>query len=169
MSTETKTEQEEFFFFWETKSPFSQWHPVGFEIGGIQYKTAEHYMMWGKAMLFGDEETAAEILEAKHPRDVKALGRKVKNFESKLWEEQCQNIVYQGNYAKFTQNPEMRKALRDTGRMELVEAAPNDKIWGIGMTADDPRALHRETWDGQNLLGVVLTSLREKLRFEMKL
>ena len=164
-----ETVQEEFFFFWETKSPFSQWHPVGFDIDGIHYKTAEHYMMWRKAMLFEDEETAAEVLKAKHPRDVKALGRKVKNFDSQKWTDNCRQAVYDGNYAKFTQNKEMRLALRDTGRMELVEAAPNDKIWGIGLTADDPKAQNRETWEGQNLLGEILTSLREKLRFEMNL
>jgi len=139
-----KTEQEEFFFFWETKSPFSQWHPVGFEVDGIKFDTA-HYMMWGKAMLFGDEETAEEILKAGHPRNVKALGRKVKNFDAAKWEEHRMRIVMQGNYEKFTQNKEMRLALRDTGRAELVEASPYDKIWGIGLTADDPRAQSRET------------------------
>lgn len=162
-------EQEEFVFFWETTSPFSQWHPVGFHINGVYYKTAEHYMMWGKAMLFGDETIAADILHVKHPRDVKALGRKIKNFDSKLWEEQCQNIVYQGNYAKFTQNKEMRLALRATGTAELVESSPNDKIWGIGLAADDPKALNRETWEGTNFLGEVLMSVREKMRFEMNL
>lgn len=155
-----------FTFFWETKSPFSQWHPVGFELNGIHYSTAEHYMMWSKAMLFNDVESANEVLEIKHPRDVKAIGRKVKNFNSQVWEDNCKQIVYTGNDAKFRQNLEMLDALMDTGSTELVEASPYDKIWGIGLTADDPRALNKETWQGTNYLGEILTSLREKLRFE---
>lgn len=157
---------QEFFFFWETRSPFSQWHPVGFEIDGIKYRTAEHYMMWRKAMLFGDEETAEKILAVKHPRDVKALGREVKNFDSKVWADNCQQAVYDGNYAKFTQNKMMLQAMKDTKGVELVEASPYDKIWGIGLAANDPKALNRDTWEGENLLGVVLNALREKLRFE---
>lgn len=156
----------EFVFFWETKSPFSQWHPVGFELDGTYFRTAEHYMMWAKAMLFGDEESAQEVLETKHPRDVKAIGRKVKGFDSKVWEENCKQIVYTGNDAKFRQNPEMLEALMSTGTSDLVEASPYDTVWGIGLSADDPLAQDKSTWRGTNYLGEVLTSLREKLRYE---
>ena len=46
-----------------SKSCFSQWwegHP--FECDGVTYRTAEHFMMAGKARLFMDDETLAKIL-----------------------------------------------------------------------------------------------------------
>ena len=45
----------------------------------------------------------------------------------------------------------------------LVEASPYDRIWGIGLAASDPRALDARQWRGQNLLGRILTSLRDEL------
>ena len=36
-------------FFWRSESPFSQWHPSGFEVDGVKYNCAEQYMMHQKA------------------------------------------------------------------------------------------------------------------------
>jgi hypothetical protein len=151
-------------FFWETKSPFSQWHGVGFEIDGVKFKTAEHFMMYKKAMLFSDTESAEEILNTKSPKDVKAIGRKVKGFNPKEWEDNCQKFVYEGNYAKFTQNEKMNKALMDTGDTLLVEASPYDAIWGIGLNEADAKKTPEEQWPGTNYLGIVLTQVREDLK-----
>ena len=38
-------------------------------------------MMAGKAQLFGDEEIRKEILACSDPRQIKALGRKVRGFD----------------------------------------------------------------------------------------
>ncbi len=54
---------------------FSQWWPARFTADGETFPTAEHYMMWRKAVLFDDAESAARILGARHPREAKALGR----------------------------------------------------------------------------------------------
>ena len=43
-----------------------------------------------------------------------------------------------------------------------VEASLWDVLWGIGLYANDPRALHRKTWKGKNWLGFILTELREE-------
>lgn len=120
-------------------------------------------MMWAKAMLFGDIEVANKILKAKEPSVQKSLGRQVKNFDQKKWEEHCERIVYEGNHAKFSQNPNLLKRLIKTGETTLVEASPYDRIWGIGLAEHDPRARYRETWLGKNLLGQILTDLREDL------
>jgi ribA/ribD-fused uncharacterized protein len=45
----------------------------------------------------------------------------------------------------------------------LVEACRFDKIWGIGLAATDPRAQDSAQWRGQNLLGQLLTELRDEL------
>ena len=151
---------EEFTFFWKDKDPFSQWHKAGFTIDGVHFKTAEHYMMYKKAELFKDEEAMKGVLECKHPREVKAWGRRVKNFDSVTWDAHKIHIVYEGNKAKFEQNPHCYEALEKTVGTTLVEASPYDRVWGIGLEETDDRAHNRSTWRGENLLGVVLTDLR---------
>ena len=42
-------------------------------------------------------------------------------------------------------------------------ASPTDRIWGIGLTEDDPRAWNKKSWRGRNLLGEVLTRVRDRL------
>jgi hypothetical protein len=156
-------EQRRFTFFWQSESPFSQWHPARFVVEGRQFMCAEQYMMHGKAMLFGDLEVAERILSSESPKTHKALGRKVQGFDEQLWRRERERIVYEGNYAKFTQNDELLKALLATAGTELVEASPLDRIWGVGLSAEDPRIQDPSLWRGQNLLGKVLTRLREEL------
>ncbi|MDL5046930.1 NADAR family protein [Oscillatoria amoena NRMC-F 0135] len=103
--------EEQFTFFYRTAHPFSQWYECNYEIDGIHFNTAEQCMMYGKAMLFGDVEIAQKVLTVKHPRDQKALGRQVKNFIPEVWEREAKNIVYKANYAKFTQNENLKKIL----------------------------------------------------------
>ena len=45
----------------------------------------------------------------------------------------------------------------------LVEAAPRDRIWGIGMGKSNPDADDPTKWRGKNLLGFALTHVREEL------
>ncbi len=151
-------------FFWQTRSPFSQWHKASFALSGTNYTSAEQYMMHGKALLFEDQETASKILETPDPKRQKQLGREVKNFDPEVWKDNARRIVYEGNCGKFMQNRELRDALIATGNALLVEAAPDDTVWGIGLAADDERAQAKETWRGRNWLGYVLTLLREDVR-----
>src|SRR5262249_10193217 len=153
----------EYTFFFTEKSPFSQWYRCRFVVGGNTFICAEQYMMHGKAVLFGDAEIAAKILAADHPRSHKALGRKVKGFDDAVWKREREAIVMAGSRAKFTQNADLRELLPGTRGTTLVEASPHARIWGIGLAATDPRAHDASTWRGQNLLGKILTALREEL------
>lgn len=153
----------EFTFFFTEASPFSQWYRCSFAVGEHRFNCAEQFMMHGKAILFDDADVAAEILAADHPRDHKALGRKVKNFDDKIWKREREAIVMAGNRAKFSQDAELRTLLLATAGTLLVEASPYDKIWGIGLAASDPRAADPTKWKGQNLLGKILTALRDEL------
>jgi ribA/ribD-fused uncharacterized protein len=150
-------------FFFTEKNPFSQWYPCSFVVDGLTFNCAEQYMMHGKARLFDDNKVAAQILAAAHPREHKALGRKVSPFDAKVWERERERIVKDGNRAKFTQNAELLALLLATKGTTLVEASPYDKIWGIGLAASDPRAQDPKQWRGKNLLGKVLTELRDEL------
>lgn len=166
-----KKQRIKFLFFWGhtvkdeiTKSCFSQWFTGKFEENGIFYKTAEHYMMAGKARLFNDAEILEKILQASTPNQVKALGRKVKNFDPNVWNEHKYEIVKQGNLLKFSQNNKYKDFLLSTGDKILVEASPYDTIWGIGMLETDPRAENPLLWNGENLLGFALMEVRDELR-----
>ena len=144
------------------KSCFSQWFPVGFTIDKIYYKTAEHYMMAEKARLF-DASMIESILKASTPNEVKKLGRKVKNFDDKIWNEEAFGAVVRGNMAKFSQNYKLKSFLLSTKNKILVEASPYDKVWGIGMIAEDERAINPIKWDGKNKLGFALMVVRDKI------
>ena len=156
----------QFTFFWG--GTFSNWCPSKFTLEGVNFRCVEQYMMWKKAKLFNDEESAKLILEASNPRDQKALGRTVKNFDTETWNDVCKKFVYDGCYAKFTQNPDLLKDLMNTGDTEFCEASLEDKIWGVGMSEGDPDILDKSKWKGTNWLGEVLTAVREDLKKELQ-
>ncbi|MCB9765483.1 MAG: NADAR family protein [Alphaproteobacteria bacterium] len=145
-------------------SCLSQWWPARFVVDGVAYATAEHFMMAGKARLFGDDEMLARILEAPSPAAAKKLGRKVRGFDEETWKAHRFDIVRDASAAKFGQDPGLRDYLLGTGDKVLVEASPYDRIWGIGLKAADPRAADPRTWQGQNLLGFALMEARTYLR-----
>jgi len=151
-------------FFWAEPTccscPFSQWMFSDFTIGHNKYNSAEQWMMAAKARLFNDEETVVKIMQAEHPREQKKLGRQVKNFEPDVWEKNCRKLVYEGNYAKFTQHQVLKDALRDTIGTCLVESSPYDKVWGIGLKTGDPDCEDPAKWKGKNYLGHVLNQVR---------
>jgi hypothetical protein len=121
-------------------------------------------MMCSKALLFNDLETSYKIMDSRNPYEHQQLGRRVKNFDLDKWNEHARDIVYTGNYARFTQNEDDKELLLSTGNKQIVESSPVDKIWGIGLAATDPRALNRATWRGTNWLGEVLTQVREDIK-----
>lgn len=142
----------------------SQWYAADFSVDGVRYSCAEQFMMAEKARLFGDKGTLRQILAADSPREQKALGRRVHPFDEARWSSACREVVYRGNIAKFSQNPDLLALLLRTGSKTLVEASPTDRIWGIGLAADDPRATNRSAWRGKNWLGEALMRVRAELR-----
>ncbi|MET7996610.1 NADAR family protein [Amycolatopsis sp. NPDC005232] len=139
----------------------SQWWPAGFEVDGRLFATAEHYMMWRKARLFGDEGAAQRIRVAPHPGAAKALGREVRGFDAEVWNANRFDIVVEGNVAKFGQNAGLAEFLANTGERVLVEASPVDRVWGIGLAPDDQRVGEPRAWRGLNLLGFALMKARQ--------
>jgi ribA/ribD-fused uncharacterized protein len=144
----------------------SQWWPAPFEVDGQTFATAEHWMMWNKAVLFNDFEAASKILTASHPNEAKSFGRAVSGFDNPTWEARRFQIVVTGSAAKFAQHQRLKYFLLGTGDRVLVEASPVDQIWGIGLAADDARASDPQLWRGLNLLGFALMQARATLRDE---
>ncbi len=149
------------------KSCFSQWYPSTFEVDGVLYKTAEHWMMAKKAELFGDGEAMQKILLAEKPAVAKAIGREVRNFDAAVWNKQAYQIVVDGSKHKFASNPALEKFLLYTGNKTIVEASPSDPIWGIGLSQDSKDALYPSNWRGTNLLGFALMEARDLLKEPM--
>jgi ribA/ribD-fused uncharacterized protein len=151
-------------YFWS--GIYSQWYKSDFEIDGVKFTSAEQYMMYKKALLFEDEEVANAIMRTNNPKEQKALGRKVRNFDVDTWNENCREYVYEGNYAKFTQDPVLLEQLMETGDKILVEASPLDKIWGVGLHFDDERVEDESQWQGTNWLGEAIMRVRTELHEE---
>ncbi len=152
---------EKFTFFWS--GPFSQWQPSTLVIDGMTYGCAEQYMMAEKARLFDDPTREELIMMTNSPAQQKALGRQVRGFVKAKWEDVARDVVYRGSYAKYAQNEWLKEKLLETGKRTLVEASPEDRIWGIGLKKTDPRAKKRSTWRGLNWLGEVLSQVRDEL------
>ncbi|MFF5234185.1 NADAR family protein [Dactylosporangium sp. NPDC000521] len=138
----------------------SQWWPAEFQVGGVRFASAEHYMMWSKASLFGDTATAAKVLKAGHPNDAKTLGREVRGFDETVWKRERFDIVVNASVGKFGQHEDLRAFLLGTGDRILVEASPVDRVWGIGLSAQDASADEPALWRGLNLLGFALMRAR---------
>ena len=122
------------------------------------YLTSEQYMMAKKAELFKDDESYNSIMATNSPYDAKMLGRKVKKFDQDIWNKNAKNIVICGCYLKFTQNELLKEYLISTGARTLVEASPNDSIWGIGISI--LAAKSGKPWNGTNWLGECLMIVR---------
>ncbi len=161
---------DKFLFFWGhqksasiSTSCLSQWYGSSFWQDEVHYVCAEQYMMAKKAECFGDKEALEQILSVKDPAQMKALGRQVRGFDAKVWDEVKFSVVLNASYLKFSQNAKLREFLLSTKDKILVEASPVDKIWGIGMSADDENAHNPVKWRGQNLLGFALMRARDEI------
>lgn len=162
-----------FLFFWGhqpskdgiiTKTCFSQWWESAFVVEGIEYNSAEHWMMAKKALLFNDETIFKKIIEVKSPAEAKKLGREVQNYNDEIWLQNRYQIVKEGNLHKFSQHQDLKEFLLNTKDRILVEASPIDAIWGIGMASDHQDINNPKKWRGLNLLGFALMEVRDELR-----
>ena len=164
-----------FFFFWGHRAEegsegrpgpwcLSQWWPAPFEYDGDLFPTAEHFMMWKKARLFGDSAVAAAILKTNDAGEAKELGRKVRGFNEPPWIRHRDGVVRAGNLAKFAQHATLGDYLLSIGADVIAEASPVDAIWGIGVRSTDPRARDPRRWPGLNLLGFGLMWVRKTRR-----
>ena len=145
------------------KGVLSQWWPCVFRVEGVEYASAEHWMMAEKARLFGDGSALDKILAAPTPAQAKNLGRLVQGFDDAAWNAARFEVVVEGNVAKFGQDAALRAYLLGTANRVLVEASPRDRVWGIGMGAGNEAATDPRRWRGLNLLGFALMEARDRL------
>ena len=127
----------------------------------ITYNCSEQYFMYKKCLLFDPENKLLlkQILDTSNPHEIKAYGRKVKNYNEDIWNKKRYKIMLNGLLLKFTIS-ELRKKLLSTNNKILYEASKYDNIWGIGFSATDAIITDKKKF-GQNLLGKCLMEVRE--------
>lgn len=151
--------QDNYHCFWHGK--LSNWATSHFQEKGNKFISNEQYMMYRKAILFKDLVSAKLILKSTTPKEAKALGRKVKNFDSSVWDENKMQIMVDGLTLKF-QIPEFQAILLATENKILIEASPFDTIWGIGI--DEKDFFNNKAIKGENLLGIALMTVRDNMK-----
>lgn len=134
------------------------------EYNHLYFNCCEQWMMASKAILFNDGETFKKIMDEKSPSKQKDLGREVNNYDNDIWNDYKYRIVLTGNEYKFDQNEELKNFLLSFNEFTIfAEAASWDSVWGIGLGPEDPKSLDINTWNGENLLGKVISEVRHNL------
>ena len=141
----------------------SNWYLSRFKVDGIVFSSMEQFTMYHKAICFHDNNIANKILETDDAARIKDVGRRVLGYDENHWNGVRQLIVYEGLFAKFSQNDKLKVQLMATGSAVLAECAVKDRIWGIGLSMNDPDRFDRAKWKGQNLLGYALMMTRDRL------
>ena len=147
----------------EENAYLSNWYPSPFTVEKKIFSSMEQFMMYRKAICFGDEVAATNILSTDDASQIKALGRQVSNYDEHIWNGIRQIVVYEGLLAKFSQNEDLKDKLKSTGEAILAECAVKDLIWSVGLSMTDPDRFDKTKWKGQNLLGYTLMMVRERL------
>lgn len=127
----------------------SNFYSSPFKINNIEYKTVEH---WFQSQKSNDLDEQNTIKNANTPAVAKSLGNKCQL----RWDwERAKLIVMEGGVrAKFSQNPELKQLLIETGDQELEEGNRwGDSFWGIDLNKNE----------GLNHLGKILMQVRADL------
>lgn len=146
----------------EENGYLSNWYFSKFQADHLTFTSMEQYMMYQKACLFKDTDTADKIMSVDDVAEIKNLGRKVAGYNDILWSGVRQIIVYNGLLHKFRDNEDLRQMLIDTGNSLLAECAVKDRIWGIGLSMTNEDRFDINKWKGQNLLGFALMEVRKE-------
>ena len=125
----------------------SNFHICNVEVDGILYGSSEAAYMAQKT---DDHDIKMKFASITVPREAKKLGRKIDLIPN--WDSKKLQAMLKVNYAKYTQNPELRKLLIETGDKILIEENYwNDVYWGVC------------SGKGENMLGKVLMKIRDEI------
>ena len=92
----------------EENGYLSNWYPSKFTVNDVDFSSMEQYMMYKKAVCFGDKDMANKILATDDVAEIKAFGRLVANYNESYWNGVRQIVVFEGLTAKFSQNEDLK-------------------------------------------------------------
>lgn len=159
---------EEYVYFYEGicsneyNSPITTW--------GEDFLSAEHLFIFRAS--FGDgiyrvgekwckEDFDSLILDNQDIKALRKAKRKLKVVDEQKWEKDREKIMYRVLKDKFNCNEDFREVLLSPQfHGKTFVQVGKDKIWGIGIGLKD--ALEGKEWKGNNLLGKLLTKLRDE-------
>ena len=157
-------QSEETIIFLSGKSVFSNFNmDCPFEIDNERYICTEQYIQSQKCKLFNDTEHDMLIMNSTDPKEMKRLGENVRNYVHRTWMENCHDIAMKCNRVKFETHEHAKKQLLQTGNKVLGEGTMSKK-WGIGIHISDPRSVLMDEWSGENLMGSILSQIRDEMR-----
>lgn len=152
--------------FYGADSYFSNWNILPFHDNeGIGYKTIEHYIVYQKAILFGDLDVAERVLQSPNGRAAKAESKKIAGYDPAIWKDERYVIELSAVYHKFKSHSDALTHLMKTNDRLLVDCT-DDTYWGSGVRLDDPSARTRKRWPGNNIGGRTLMDARDILAKE---
>ena len=102
-------------------------------------------------------------MRADDPVKMKAIAYRIKGQDERKWKDSARSVMEKACFLKFTKNPELKNQLTST-RGALVEANQRDNLFSCGLSLSNPQILERSRWTGQNILGDILTNLRNTLK-----
>ncbi len=162
---------DEFVYFYQN-TPLSNWWASNPRIpyDGHDFASSEALYMYLKARGLGDDKVANEILalddnakltDRQRFAKAKSLGKKCK-FNKFVFFANREQWMYTALSAKFEVDEEFRSVLmsEEYRGLTFVEASPRDVNWGIGLSVS--AAYEGKAWKGKNLLGKLLTKLRDE-------
>jgi hypothetical protein len=125
-------------------------------MGGKTFGSVEHYFEYMK-FVDTDPNYAEKVRKAPTPYECKKLSNSRDHPIDPDWNSKRLRIMKLALFCKAIQHPVFAKTLLDTGRAQLIEAAPHDSFWGEGRDRT-----------GRNMLGNMLMQLRKSLFFNHK-
>ena len=146
-------------------SMFSNSAKKSVEIDGVTYPSVTHYYIAMKAREAKNDEVYEKIMASATAKAAKALEKKI-TLKEEDWEAKQDSVMEKGVRAKFTQHPEIRAKLLETGDRPIGFADARDIYWGIGTSQDTDKARKKSKWRGQNKLGNMIEELRTRLMRE---
>jgi predicted NAD-dependent protein-ADP-ribosyltransferase YbiA (DUF1768 family) len=150
---------------------FSNFYPRSFFVEGALWQDNEHFYQAMKSMDPAVQEHVRT--QIKSPADAARYGRReilcredwnssvvitpaaIEMFSDEkglVVDRVKDHFMYQGLVAKFTQHQDLAHVLVNTGNATIVENAPHDEYWGIGLSKA-----------GLNKLGRMLMLVRKNL------
>ena len=125
-----------------------------------RFNCNEQFIVYSKAMLFGDDRVASEVMKMSNPRMMKQLGNNIDNYNHREWQRKSVAIIAQCNETKFSMHQNAMDVLMSTGHKVIGEATAG-KEWGIGLSLNDDDCLQKHNWSGENKMGKILMKIRD--------